>query len=105
MRQGGVQRWRMLNAAEGKLMSLRLTGHQLHHIGYDGLAIPAPRMALDTFIEPGARVEALVKAQYPGRYELVLTPATSQIPYLRGWSQALGPEQPVGADGTVWPEA
>jgi len=43
MRRGEVQRWRMLNAAEGKLMSLQLTGHELHHIGYDGLAIPAPR--------------------------------------------------------------
>lgn len=104
MRRGEVQRWRMLNAAEGKLMSLRLTGHSLHHIGYDGLALPAPRMARDTFIEPGARVEALVQAQYPGRYELVLYPATSQLPYLPGWDQAPGPDQPVGADGTVWQE-
>jgi len=104
MRRGEVQRWRMLNAAEGKLISLQLTGHELHHIGYDGLAIPAPRRVRDTFIEPGARVEALVQAQYPGRYELILTPATSQLPYLRGWDQALGPEQPAGADGTVWQE-
>lgn len=101
MRQGEVQRWRMLNAAEGKLMSLRLTGHSLHHIGYDGLALPAPRMMRDTFIEPGARVEALIQAQFPGRYELVLSPATSQLPYLPGWSQAAGEDQPVGADGTV----
>ncbi|MCB1273419.1 MAG: multicopper oxidase domain-containing protein [Leucobacter sp.] len=104
MRRGEVQRWRMLNAAEGKLMSLRLTGHSMHHIGYDGLALPAPRMMRDTFIEPGARVEALVKAQFPGRYELILSPATSQLPYLPGWNQALGADQPVGSDGTVWQE-
>src|SRR5690606_31656708 len=104
MRPGEVQRWRILNSAEGKLASLRLTGHELHHIGYDGLAIPTPRMVRDTFLEPGARVEALVKAQYPGRYELVLTPATSQVPYLPGWDQAPRPDQPVGADGTVWQE-
>ena len=104
MRRGEVQRWRMLNAAEGKLMSLLLTGHSFEHIGYDGLALPAPRRVRDTFIEPGARVEALVQAQYPGRYELVLSPATSQLPYLPGWSQAPGADQPVGADGTVWQE-
>ena len=104
MRQGEVQRWRMLNAAEGKLMSLRLTGHSMHHIGYDGLALPAPRMRRDTFIEPGARVEALVQAQFPGRYELVLFPATSQAPALPGWDQAPAEYQPVADDGTVWQE-
>jgi FtsP/CotA-like multicopper oxidase with cupredoxin domain len=104
MRQGEVQRWRMLNAAEGKLASLRLTGHELHHIAYDGYTLPQPRMVLDTFIVPGGRTEVLVKAGRPGVYELVLSPGSSQRPSVPGWQQAPSPSQRPGADGTVSPE-
>ena len=101
MRQGEVQRWRILNAAEGKLASLRLAGHPLHHIAYDGYTLPQPRMTTDTFIVPGGRTEALVRAGRPGVYDLVLSPGSSQRPSLPGWPQAPSTTQRPGADGTV----
>ena len=42
MYPGEVQRWRLLNAAEGKFMSLKLQEHELHVLAWDGLTIPAP---------------------------------------------------------------
>ena len=84
MYPGEVQRWRMLNAAEGKFMSLHVQDHDLNVVAWDGLTMHAPEAASDVMMSPGNRVEALVKAGAPGTYEVVLTPGSSQHPDMPG---------------------
>ena len=80
MYPGEVQRWRMLNAAEGKFMSFHIQDHDFHVVAWDGLTMPAPEAETDVMMSAGNRVEALVKAGTPGIYEVVLTPGSSQHP-------------------------
>jgi FtsP/CotA-like multicopper oxidase with cupredoxin domain len=80
MYPGEVQRWRLLNAAEGKYMSLRLQEHELHVLAWDGLTMAAPESAELVMMSAGNRVEFLVKAGKPGTYELILHPGSSQKP-------------------------
>jgi FtsP/CotA-like multicopper oxidase with cupredoxin domain len=84
MYPGEVQRWRILNAAEGKFMSLRLAEHDLHVLAWDGLTLAAPDAVELVMLSAGNRVEVLVKAGKPGRYDLVLTPGSSQKPDIPG---------------------
>jgi FtsP/CotA-like multicopper oxidase with cupredoxin domain len=88
MYPGEVQRWRLLNAAEGKFMSLRLEEHELHQIAWDGLTLHEPEPATDLMLAAANRVEVLVKAGKPGRYHLVLTPGSSQHPGIPGMAHA-----------------
>lgn len=88
MYPGEVQRWRLLNAAEGKFMSLRLEEHELHQIAWDGLTLHEPEPAPDLMLTAANRVEVLVKAGKPGRYHLVLTPGSSQHPGILGMAHA-----------------
>jgi len=84
MRPGEVQRWRMLNAAEGKYMSLKLKDHDLHVLAWDGLTLHEPDTVDLVMMSAGNRVEVLVKAGKPGIYDLVLTPGSSQKPDIPG---------------------
>lgn len=84
MRPGEVQRWRILNAAEGKFMSLRLEEHDLHVLAWDGLTLAEPEGAELVMLSAGNRVDVLVKPRRPGRYELMLTPGSSQKPNIPG---------------------
>ncbi|HST38848.1 MAG TPA: multicopper oxidase family protein [Conexibacter sp.] len=84
MYPGEVQRWRLLNAAEGKFMSLALEGHDLHVLGWDGLTLAEPEGEELLMMSAGNRVEALVQAGRPGVYELMLTPGSSQRPNIPG---------------------
>jgi len=84
MYPGEVQRWRLLNAAEGKFMSLSLEGHELNVLAWDGLTLSAPEQAGVVLLSSGNRVDVLVKAGRPGRYGLVLTPGSSQKPNIPG---------------------
>jgi FtsP/CotA-like multicopper oxidase with cupredoxin domain len=84
MYPGEVQRWRILNAAEGKFMSLRLAGHELHVLAWDGLTLAAPEGVELVMLSAGNRVEVLVKAGKPGTYHLVLKPGSSQVPDIPG---------------------
>ena len=84
MHPGEVQRWRLLNAAEGKFMSLTLQGHDLHQVAWDGLTLPEPEATDVVLLSGGNRVELLVKAGKPGTYDLVLTPGSSQRPNIPG---------------------
>jgi FtsP/CotA-like multicopper oxidase with cupredoxin domain len=88
MYPGEVQRWRMLNAAEGKFMSLRLEDHDLNVLAWDGLTLQAPEPVIDVMMAAGNRVEALVKAGEPGKYQLVLSPGSSQHPSIPGMAHA-----------------
>ncbi len=42
MYPGEVQRWRLLNAAEGKFLSLKLAEHELNVLAWDGLTLAEP---------------------------------------------------------------
>ena len=84
MYPGEVQRWRLLNAAEGKFLSVRLEGHELHQLAWDGLTLPAPEPAEDLMLAAANRVEVLVKAGKPGTYQLMLSPGSSQHPGIPG---------------------
>lgn len=80
MYPGEVQRWRMLNAAEGKFLSLALRDHDLHVLAWDGLTLAEPDDVELVMMSAGNRVELLVKAGKPGTYDLWLTPGSSQKP-------------------------
>ena len=89
MYPGEVQRWRLLNAAEGKYMSLKLTGHDLHQVAWDGLTLHEPEATDVVLLSSGNRVELLIKAGKPGTYELVLTPGSSQKPNIPGMPESI----------------
>jgi FtsP/CotA-like multicopper oxidase with cupredoxin domain len=80
MYPGEVQRWRLLNAAEGKFMSLALDKHDLNVLAWDGLTLAAPDTVKGVTLSAGNRVELLVKAGAVGSYGLILTPGSSQHP-------------------------
>jgi FtsP/CotA-like multicopper oxidase with cupredoxin domain len=95
MYPGEVQRWRLLNAAEGKFMSLRLAGHALNVLAWDGLTLAAPDPQQDLMLSAGNRADVLVKAGAPGVYELVLTPGSSQHPDIPGMPASGPSTQPA----------
>jgi FtsP/CotA-like multicopper oxidase with cupredoxin domain len=97
MRPGEVQRWRIVNAAQGAFMSLHLKRHDFHVLAWDGLTLDAAEQTDVVMLSPGNRVELLVKAGQPGRYDLVLKPGSSQEPDIPGMPEA-GPPGP-GATG------
>ena len=84
MHPGQVARWRLLNAAEGKFLSVRLTGHDLHVLAWDGLTLGAPESTQDLLLSAGNRAEVLIKAGAPGTYQLILSPGSSQHPDVPG---------------------
>lgn len=102
MYPGEVQRWRMLNAAEGKFMSLHLEDHDLNVIAWDGLTLHEPEPTSDVMMTAGNRTEVLVKAGAPGIYNLVLSPGSSQHPSIPGMPHAT-PEAEHNAELTVRP--
>ncbi|MBB3036717.1 multicopper oxidase family protein [Hoyosella altamirensis] len=95
MYPGEVQRWRLVNAAEGKYMSLALEGHALNVLAWDGLTLAEPEPSDVALLSAGNRVELLVKAGAPGTYNLVLTPGSSQHPDIPGMPHS--PNDPGGS--------
>lgn len=73
MYPGEVQHWRMVNAAEGKFLSLHIQDHDFNVVAWDGLTMHEPEATSDIMMSSGNRVESLVKAGAPGIYEVVLT--------------------------------
>ncbi|MGB0114504.1 MAG: multicopper oxidase domain-containing protein [Ilumatobacteraceae bacterium] len=84
MYPGEVQRWRLLNAAEGKFMSLQLDDHDFHVLAWDGLTLAEPDVTYGVMLSASNRVDLLVQAGEPGTYELMLTPGSSQKPNIPG---------------------
>jgi FtsP/CotA-like multicopper oxidase with cupredoxin domain len=101
MYPGEVQRWRLLNAAEGKFLALQLKEHDqlkqhdFHVLAWDGLTLHEPETTDVLMLSAGNRVEVLVKAGKPGRYDLVLTPGSSQKPNIPGMPES-GSAGPAG---------
>ncbi len=92
MYPGEVQRWRLLNAAEGKYMSLQLAGHDLNVLAWDGLNLSAPDVVSGVTLSAGNRVELLVRAGAAGTYDFILTPGSSQHPETLGMFNGESPE-------------
>jgi FtsP/CotA-like multicopper oxidase with cupredoxin domain len=59
---GGRERWRFVNAANGRYFRLRLSGHSFLVIGWDGGLIPTPYEVETLLITPGERYEVLVES-------------------------------------------
>ena len=93
MHPGEVQRWRLLNAAEGKFLSLKLEGHDLDVLAWDGLTMHSPEPAELVMMSAGNRVELMVKAGKPGVYKLMLTPGSSQKPNIPGMPPSISETQ------------
>jgi FtsP/CotA-like multicopper oxidase with cupredoxin domain len=88
MYPGEVQRWRLLNAAQGNFMSLTLKQHEFHVLAWDGLTLKQAETTDVVMLSAGNRVELLVRATKPGRYDLVLTPGSAQMPDIPGMPEA-----------------
>lgn len=98
MYPGEVQRWRIVNAAQGKFMSMRLDGHDLHAVAWDGLTLDEPEVIGDLWMAQGNRVDVLVKAGKPGTYQLQLTPGSSQKPVIPGYPGYTPPTTKLSAE-------
>jgi len=97
MRPGEVQRWRLLHAGYQDDIFLSLPGFRLHPIARDGISLarmdqPEIRTmdhATDDptaiLIAPGQRIDFLVQAGVPGRYEM------RALPYDQGYPSPTGP--------------
>jgi FtsP/CotA-like multicopper oxidase with cupredoxin domain len=57
---GSVERWRLVNTANGRFFDLQLDGLPLHVIGWDGGRIPAPYDVDHLVIAPGERYDIVV---------------------------------------------
>jgi FtsP/CotA-like multicopper oxidase with cupredoxin domain len=71
LRQGEVQRWRLLNAGGFTVLPLRLQGHTLHQIAQDGITFPRRAETASVSLPMGGRADVLVRAGRPGTYQLV----------------------------------
>ena len=71
-RTGARERWRFVNSANGRYFNLRLAGHTLMVIGWDGGLIPEPYETETLLIAPGERYEVLVELRPSRRGDLVL---------------------------------
>lgn len=72
VKAGSRERWRFVNAANGRYFNLRLPGQDFLVVGWDGGMLAAPYRADALLIAPGERYEVLVEpAGNPGN-EVVL---------------------------------
>lgn len=62
LRRGSLERWRLVNAANGRFFNLRLAGHSLRIIGTDGGFLPKPRDVEQLLIAPGERYDVMFVA-------------------------------------------
>ncbi|MGE0396501.1 MAG: multicopper oxidase family protein [Kofleriaceae bacterium] len=58
---GSRERWRFVNAANGRYFNLELPGHTFRVIGWDGGPLVAPYEASTLLMAPGERYEVLVE--------------------------------------------
>ena len=60
VKSGARERWRFVNAANGRYFNLRLPGHSFTVIGWDGGLLAEPYTTETLLIAPGERYEVLV---------------------------------------------
>jgi FtsP/CotA-like multicopper oxidase with cupredoxin domain len=62
-KNGSRERWRFVNAANGRYFNLRLVGHTFLVVGWDGGLLPRPYETDTLLISPGERYEVLVRLE------------------------------------------
>jgi FtsP/CotA-like multicopper oxidase with cupredoxin domain len=60
---GSRERWRFVNAANGRYFRLALAGHDLRVIGYDGGLLVEPYVTETLLVAPGERYDVLVELE------------------------------------------
>lgn len=58
--EGSRERWRLVNAANGRYFNLSLAGHSFLVVGWDGGLIPSPYVTEKLLVAPGERYDVLV---------------------------------------------
>jgi FtsP/CotA-like multicopper oxidase with cupredoxin domain len=61
VKAGARERWRFVNAANGRYFNLRLPGHSFMVVGWDGGLVPSPYETETLLIVPGERYEVIVE--------------------------------------------
>jgi suppressor of ftsI len=74
IRPGQLQRWRLFNANDNRIVVLRLGGQAVHVLAEDGNALPRMRTVRRLRIAPGSRRDILVRGGRPGRYRMKAVP-------------------------------
>ena len=74
IRPGQIQRWRIFNANDNRIVVLHLAGQPFRVIAEDGNPLPRTRTVRDLLIGPGSRREVLVRGGRPGRYTMKALP-------------------------------
>jgi FtsP/CotA-like multicopper oxidase with cupredoxin domain len=74
IRPGQIQRWRIFNANNNRIVNLNLQGQNLEVLAEDGNTLRWMRPTRDLQIAPGSRREVLVRGGPPGRYEMTALP-------------------------------
>lgn len=67
---GAMQRWRIINGCASRVLSIRLDGHELVQVAFDGTFLPAPATRERVVLAPGNRVDVIVAPSTTGRYAL-----------------------------------
>jgi suppressor of ftsI len=70
IRPGQIQRWRILNADNNRILVLHLQGQNLQVLAEDGNTLARMRPTANLTIGPGSRREVLVRGGPPGRYQV-----------------------------------
>lgn len=91
VRRGSLQRWRLVNAANGRFFNLRLPGHTLRVIGTDGGLVPKPWDVEQLLIAPGERHDVMFVASGEAGESLTLW----NEPYERGHHTGEEPPMPL----------
>jgi FtsP/CotA-like multicopper oxidase with cupredoxin domain len=74
IRPGEIQRWRIFNANDNRIVDLKLRGQSLQVLAEDGNTLRRMRPATHLRIGPGSRRELLVRGGPPGSYPLTALP-------------------------------
>ncbi|HEY1591637.1 MAG TPA: multicopper oxidase family protein [Solirubrobacteraceae bacterium] len=70
IRPGEIQRWRIVNATDNRILKLKLQGQPFEVLAEDGNTLPWMRSSKALLIGPGSRREVLVRGGRPGRYPM-----------------------------------
>lgn len=74
IRPGQIQRWRIFNANDNRIVVLHLAGQPFRVLAQDGNPLPRMRTVSDLLIGPGSRRDVLVRGGRPGRYAMKALP-------------------------------
>ena len=80
IRPGQIQRWRIFNANDNRIVVLNLHGQNLQVLAEDGNTLRWARATRNLLIGPGSRAEVLVRGGAPGRYPMKAIPF-AQFPH------------------------